>query len=1033
MERAKRSSPVIRTILLMQLFGGALTNAYPALFVLLSTGVLTNAYPAIREVGPTFTYTTITSAVAAANANDVILIHEGVYPETVTVTGKTNLFIKAAPGEHVLITGCNTFTNWLVDTANSNIYTSRLNSIDVNLDHPDVFINGKLMAPAAWPNLNPEDFHYNWWGTNSYAFNGNNGTATVGIVTGSAGNYWAGGTYLGLNGMAWVSIEGKIVASTISGLTCSNLTTTYWKDPANTKMVGLGQGMILFHTNALDSAGEWYWDAGSKKLSLYGGNPGTNVQVRVRALGMKLDKCKNVTVQGLNFRAASVKLVGTTNCSLLDCSVLYGTSFYDRTNQTENAGEYSISTDNACISNKVTGCYVAHGWGGGILVAGGGMLVEDCVIEDFDWNGGWQAGIFFNSGSTNCTVKRNTISKTGRSAISGVPSDSLIRYNRLSDTMILSRDGGAMYLKESTGGYGRFPADVAYNWIEHCYDFINRRHGVVSYNVATGLYSDNGSDAFRFHHNVIWRTDEGLRLNGQPGLDSVTNARVYNNTIWDISGFPMDGLSTDCTLSIKTYNNLAMTNHWVGDDIRNNMTNTAANLFVDSTPDELIDFRLKAGSVAINFGTVANGIPATDEYQGTNPEAGAYEYSSGNLMDKWEAGANSRYVAIDEFETGGISGGGGWVSSWTLTGQAFITNIAGRTGNYGLMLRGSAGSDSAARTLSLKNLMVPSLTFWWKATGFDGAGEKVTVKIIDGTVTNTVKTITGKMADGYWHFATIDLTPFHFTGASQSLIFDAAGLSGTSDTLRMDELTINEYGACPTAWWRMTGTENTAISSVGNYGNNKSIGSAFAGTGTPRYGYDVPDNRNINEPLSGVNYTNISCFGNAVSNSLVVSNCTVFLSREFTIECFVKLTTNAAFGWGGNAIVSKTNTSSTASWALLVYGGAGINNGCLYSQLNDGVNNYCSVISTNPITDDQWHHIAMTVKGNDSSPTVNTYLDGECFSSKSIPASSVAGIVETSGNLVIGNMTAAGLVSAEIDEVRYTARALDVTGFLLNY
>jgi hypothetical protein len=153
----------------------------------------------------------------------------------------------------------------------------------------------------------------------------------------------------------------------------------------------------------------------------------------------------------------------------------------------------------------------------------------------------------------------------------------------------------------------------------------------------------------------------------------------------------------------------------------------AADLFVDSTPDEFLDFRLKAGSAAIDYGTVNEGLPAAGDWSGAAPDAGAYEAG-----DDWTAGASDfGLLAIDDFESNTTTGGTGWVGNWLLSGDVSI-GAHPLHGEYGVRLLGSGGSDVAERQVDLRGTKTGTLSYWWRGYSFDDSNEFVRVSIMDG-------------------------------------------------------------------------------------------------------------------------------------------------------------------------------------------------------------------------------------------------------------------------------------------------------------
>ena len=93
-------------------------------------------------------------------------------------------------------------------------------------------------------------------------------------------------------------------------------------------------------------------------------------------------------------------------------------------------------------------------------------------------------------------------------------------------------------------------------------------------------------------------------------------------------------------------------------------------------------------------------------------------------------------VAFDDFESGGFAGGGGWLASWSTSGDASIrTSGSPQQGSYHMRLRRATGH--ADRSVDLSGETQVNLQFWAKARSFE-SGETATVSVSDDGVSFTV-------------------------------------------------------------------------------------------------------------------------------------------------------------------------------------------------------------------------------------------------------------------------------------------------------
>jgi hypothetical protein len=788
-------------------------------YLILLSLFTTTLFSAELRVGEGQAYATITEALNAANSGDTIIIHEGIYRETCVVQDD-NLTIVAAEGEHVVISGMDPVSNWQPDGAN--VFYSDI-TLDPGLEFPMVFVDNHRYKPAAYPDYANDVTRYDHWGQNGITLTATSATnyeTTVDFDTGKPDNHWAGGILLSITGKSWQVNDNEILSSTATTLEGDRLQDREFSGhggvPSNS---GPGRGIIIFHRNALDNEGEFHYDRNTSRVYVWYSGPESvpqNVEVRTRELGMDFNGHADIKVRGITFYGAEVDMSYTDNCELTDCAILYGTSFY--TNARNEQFNYSLNlreAKDALVSNN----YIAFGWAPAIGMRadewGRGMdvIISENVIENTGWLAPTQGAIYLYGAKKNLILSHNSIRNLASEAITGYARGMEISHNYISTVMTMSVDGGAIYL------YGQGEdASRSYNWIEHCYDYIEAFQQDGHDNVR-GIYTDGGADYHHIHNNVIWRCTDGTNHNNEFVDGDLIDIRLRNNTFWDIddrmiSGWWApggDGVVTDMT----THNNLGngvsskfedTTVPFLGsttpvNQVFNNYSTieegtSAADLFVDATPDEFSDFRLKAGSPAIDYGVVYEGFPNAFDWDGDAPDAGAYEYG-----DSWTAGAPDFSLAEDTFESGSAQGGTGWAGSWMVTG-----NVSFPTGgkdvfhqDRGLLLQGGASGPVAEREVELRTAKVGALSFYWRSFGRQ-EGEDIVVSVLDGdreVMLRVIEASEDSDTDGEswseWRLETLNLTGFGFENATQILRIDASMLASPQAVFYMDSLRIDDY------------------------------------------------------------------------------------------------------------------------------------------------------------------------------------------------------------------------------------------------
>ncbi|MCF7847536.1 MAG: hypothetical protein K9M45_01700 [Kiritimatiellales bacterium] len=805
-----------------------------------------------RHVGSGQSYTTINAALDAANDGDTIIIHEGIYRET-CVAQCDNLTIKAADEEHVVISGLDPVSGWTQDAGE--VYWAGVN-ISTNLDFPQVFVNNRRINPAAYPDFAEDPTNYELWGQDDIWTDTN---GVVNFSTGKPDNYWVGGLCLNIAGTSWQANQGVIESSTADTLLCGSL--ERWQD----KNTGEGRGYILFHRNALDHSNEFHYDPSEGRVYLWqpgGGDPdNSSVEVRTRHLGLDFNEKSGVRVEGITFLAAAVDMEFTADCTLSECNVLYGTAYYHGFGEKRAPRQFAVDCYEARRS-LVERCYIAHGWGGGVTFRcdrsnpwGTDNVLRDSVLEDLGWSAITWGSVLVWGKDKDTQVVGNTLRNIGSEAITGYPRRAEINSNYIASAMNISRDGGAIYVYGTGEDTSR-----SYNWIEQCFDYIAMGRG-YDHNNVRGIYTDGGADGHLIHHNVIWRCSDGVNSNSEGGKGDgmIHHIVVHNNTFWDIEDTMMSGWwnpnGHGNAEDMTTYNNLgngvsakyysdpptiyvpfigtedwtkttsdpdviaAFTNgtidnyesYWFeGSTLHVTFTNqifnnystpeegtTAADLFVDSTPDSFADFQLKAGSAAIDYGVVHDDAPGT--FSGSSPDAGAYEYG-----ENWTAGASEfGLLAFDDFESGDVSGGTGWMGDWVFQGDASV-GATPLHGEVGVRLRGSAGSDYVERRVNLRGTKTGTLSYWWRGYSFDDSNECVRVSIVDGAGEYVLRIIadgedaaTDGVSWSEWRLDTIDISGYTFTADVQKIRFDASALSGSGDYFHLDDVRIDDYDSIP--------------------------------------------------------------------------------------------------------------------------------------------------------------------------------------------------------------------------------------------
>lgn len=561
-------------------------------------------------------WATLGKASAVAAAGDTVYLGTGTYrqvlkPAKSGEAGRPVRFV-ASPGEKVVLSGADPLAGqW--QQHSGNIY-----KLQTNLKFMQLFVDGKMMSEARWPNSPLGDLMAM---SRSKAGDGT-GYETIADPKLPEGD-WNGAVVIFWPGSEWVNYTRRVTDYQPGKSFRFDATTeTVRKDPyhkSDPYKPQAGNPYLLVGALAgLDSPGEWFLDEKTGTVYLWtpdGKSPaGHAVEVKQRDYACDLSKLSGVEVKGVDILGAAVDMTDSQNCVLEDCRLRY----------VEHAQEY-VGGKMPAPKNVVSGkgnvwrrCLVAYGATTALAMSGEDNALENCVIHDANYLGSGRGGLDL-ARSVGARVEHCTIFRAGRDTIQHHQSKRIrLEYNDLYDGNMLNNDAGAIYCWGTDGQGGV----IAYNWIHdnpHC----------------NGVYLDNFCSNFIVHHNMVWACGgNGMHIN-----TDALNHQIYNNTITQTNG------------AFGTYCYPAYVPTMKGTRIINNLVNEAMH---PKNPNEFVQGELgpelhhndagavdkdgypTPGSAAIDAGVVLPGI--TDGFTGKAPDLGAYEFGGPH----WVAGADWR-------------------------------------------------------------------------------------------------------------------------------------------------------------------------------------------------------------------------------------------------------------------------------------------------------------------------------------------------------------------------------------------------------
>ncbi|VGO18357.1 DNRLRE domain-containing protein [Pontiella sulfatireligans] len=580
------------------LAGLPLTSALASDFFVSPTGSDTNNGSFAQP------FASIQKAANTMFSGDTCHIRAGTYRETVAPprSGTSTLPIRyqAYSNESVIVTGLDLVSGW-------SLLSNGIYQCAAPTEVTQLFSDGELMVEARWPNTDTDYLSPTLALVDSASMGAYNQPSTLtdaGLAPFPDG-HWNGAKMWYLPGSQWGA--GSTTITSHSGNQLDFLNTS----KVSALQIETNSKYFLYGTlNALNVQKEWFHDAGQLYFKAPGAaNPsGLSVEARTRRYGFDLGWRNYTEIQGLTLRAATITMKGEHNL-VEDCSILHPTPFFDAAIWQGDDGVELHGQNNTIRRSEI-----AWSWGDGVSLNNSAVsnTVENCLIHDCNWGGGWSAPI--RTLGTGHAFLGNTIYNSGRSGIRFQKATRLrIEKNHISHMGWLTKDLGAI----KTGGTDGLDTVIAYNWV--------RDHNSAAW--CTGIYLDNSSTNHIVHHNAVWNFDNGIRMN-----KFGTGLYVYNNTMFNsakesMAHYAPGGETYD---GVLTYNNLCTTGPFRGTDLQNNLQDDPANILYAGT--EHGDFRTLENSTAIDYGRNIPGY--TEGHAGAAPDAGAYEFGGAD----WIAG-----------------------------------------------------------------------------------------------------------------------------------------------------------------------------------------------------------------------------------------------------------------------------------------------------------------------------------------------------------------------------------------------------------
>ncbi len=619
-------------------------------------------------------FRTIQKAAKVIKPGDICYIRGGRYHEEILIknlngTADKPILFTTYKDEEVTLDGTIPIkSKW--EEYKGNIFRTRIDT-----DIWQLFVDGKTMISARWPNARWEDGSI-WNQVKSWAHQDNK--STYGRLINDkkyhnlakTGKDFTGAIAI-MNIGSWLTFA-QFVKHHGTGQNYFTYEPNLWdrlKDERfwNSKK-RQGWYFLECSLSCLDTTGEWFYNPSTGELYLWPEDVKDlgkkEIRGKIITYALTLKNCNYVIVRGLNFFGATFKIENCLNTIVEDSHLLYP-SYSKRMLGILDEPEVTsiISSSEVTSNNIIRNCVFEYTDGPGLKIQGKGNIVENCYFHDIDYSCVGRGWTIDGSQGVETIFRRNTIHTAGASEGFKSGPRNIIELNHIYDCGHLQSDGGLIQVSAADQ-----PGTVVrYNW---CHDaaqanpFSPPKFGIrfdgsfIGYIFGKRNLPHSGT----VHHNVVWNTqtfwvkgdshqvyhnlsfdnkymDLGIRsLTGQP----VPKDRRYNyETTWGPGADHPDenahtiirnNLAGEISSS-KKERSLGLpgfhSNNWEG-DVRSQLRD----------PDNL-DFRPKPEAAIIDAGYYVPGI--TGEYTGNAPDIGAYEFGTSNY---WIPGYQASKASI---------------------------------------------------------------------------------------------------------------------------------------------------------------------------------------------------------------------------------------------------------------------------------------------------------------------------------------------------------------------------------------------------
>lgn len=591
---------------------------------------------------------TIQKAVNLMRPGDICLIRGGTYHEQIRIAGlngskEAPCILASYKDELVVLDGTIPIqTKW--ERYRGNIYKAKIKE-----DVWQLFADGRLQVIARWPNAstNPtEPFALapgsqfeaaagTWWSKETTWAKMDGEQTKNGIVdnnpkvrdlTATGLSFQGGSVILSVLRQGGEGNQERLITEHRSGSNILRHPEIVVPKPEKGYQ-GYDKWFIIEHLNALDQAGEWYFQPADKTLYIWpeqNQNP-ERLAFRGRTIGQALtvDNCSHLQIRGLNFFACNFVINGS-NILVEDCRLSYPDAsrrILGKYAEAQESAEYATRLNGP--DNSLVNCVIEYSEGSALLLGDAeGSILHNNLFHHIGMYGLGRNGAIEHVH----TYTRNTLHTCGtRSAVktnAGPAEGRNQTYNLFKWIGYLQvADGAALQCAP------RFVDRTvrAHNWFLYFPKYGSRwdgkpsgTGGILHHNVGVnnvGSLMVKGDDQKTFNNTCLNNCiKQDIIVVADSRYGGNANSHTWNNLADRMAGERMGTLGKHPIPGQHSHN-------WNG-----YVTGTDADLQLMDPAN--LDFRPRPGADIVDAGKIVAGF--SDTYKGKAPDIGAYEYGDEN-------------------------------------------------------------------------------------------------------------------------------------------------------------------------------------------------------------------------------------------------------------------------------------------------------------------------------------------------------------------------------------------------------------------